>query len=121
MNRRQLFKGLLIGAVAAPLFKMSEVVAAVALKCPQGAPKDAKVLKKLLDYKSKTAKRVAFTADAKDSKTHKKFKAGSNCANCKFYKAHKSEANYGKCAMVGNKYVPACGWCKSYRLNKKKA
>ena len=114
-NRRDFFKKLLLGAAAIPLVRVSD---AMAKAC--AAPKTDKVKKKLLDYKSKQATRLNFVANAADGKGHKKFKAGSDCGNCKFYKADKAEPTYGKCAMVANKYVPTCGWCKSWKVNKKK-
>lgn len=116
-TRRNFFKWTLTGIGAAAFLKTSDVYAKLA--CPQAAPTNAKVVKKLLDYNSKTAKRLKFVANAPDAKGEKKYKEGENCANCNFYKA--PIENYGKCAMVANKYVPACGWCKSYKPMKKKA
>ena len=75
----------------------------------------------MLDLKSKTAKRLNYVDKAEAAKSHKKFKAGSNCGNCKFYKADKKNPEWGKCSMAGNKYVSKDGWCKSYRAKKKKA
>ncbi|MCP4913166.1 MAG: hypothetical protein GY909_08600 [Oligoflexia bacterium] len=118
-SRRSFFKKALFGVASVAFLKSSETLAALAKSCPQGAPTTDKVKKKLLDYTSKTAKRLNFVANSADAKGHKKFKAGQNCANCKFYKADKKEPVYGKCAMVANKYVPSCGWCKSYKPTKK--
>ncbi|MBK26868.1 MAG: hypothetical protein CME70_22895 [Halobacteriovorax sp.] len=118
-TRRSFFKAALLSISALPLLKSGEALAASALKCPQDAPKDAKALKKLLKYDGKVSKRLAFVANSSDTK-HKKFKAGSNCGNCKFYNAKKEVEGYAPCSMAANKYVPACGWCKSYKLDKKK-
>ncbi len=115
--RRDFLKKALMSITLLPLVKIADVVAAA---CPQGAPKAEKIKKKLLDYSGKTAKRLNFVANAPDGKGHKKWKAGANCGNCKFYKAHKAESTYGKCALAANKYVPFCGWCKSYLARKKK-
>lgn len=112
-TRRSLLKGALVGLAGLPLFKGTLARAENSKKCAK-APGGVKAL----DFKSKTAQRVDFVAVAKDSK-HKKFKAGSNCGNCNWYK--KPKEGWGKCAMVGNKYVPECGWCNKYKESKKKA
>ncbi|MFT6070900.1 MAG: hypothetical protein ACJAT2_001863 [Bacteriovoracaceae bacterium] len=119
-TRRSFFKAALLSLTAIPLLKSGEALGAMAKSCPQGAPTDKKAIKKLLDYKSKTASRLDFVANATDSK-HKKFNKGEACGNCKFYNAKKDLGNYAPCSMAANKYVPSCGWCKSYKLDKKKA
>lgn len=112
-NRRQ-FLGLAALTLAGiPLLKSHNAYAA--LKCPQGKPTDAKALKKLIDANGKTAKRLNFVNNAVDAKGHKKYTDGANCGNCKFYNKKKIVEDYSTCAMVANKYVPACGWCKSYK------
>ena len=83
-----------------------------------GKAKDPKVLKKLLDPKSKTAVRLAYVQKAEDGKGHPKWKANADCGNCKFYRPYKKEKDYGKCTMAANRYVPSCGWCKSYLVKK---
>tara|TARA_R110002072_G_scaffold276051_1_gene437407 strand:+ start:145532 stop:145900 length:369 start_codon:yes stop_codon:yes gene_type:complete len=118
-SRRNFFKKAFFGVASIAFLKSSETLAALAKSCPQAAPTTDKVKKKLLDINSKTAKRLDYVVNAPDAKAHKKFKAGSNCANCKFYKADKKEPVYGRCSMAANKYVPSCGWCKSYRPAKK--
>ena len=120
-SRRQFFKTALMGMAAVPFLKMSNAYAFLAKSCPQGAPKDPKIAKKLIDPMSKTAKRLHFHLDAAKAHGEKKFKKDSYCGKCKFYRAHKGEEVYGKCSMMANRYVPSCGWCKSYRLDKKKA
>ena len=67
-----------------------------------------------------TAKSLKFVMEAKDAK-HKKYVSGQNCANCKFYVTKKEFEKWAPCKMLANKYVPACGWCKSYIVQKKKA
>lgn len=115
-TRRSFFKAALLGLTALPILKAG---AAVAKKCPQGAPTNAKALKKLLDPKSKKATRLKFVEDATTSK-HKKYKKGSACGNCKFYNAKKEVEAHAPCSMVANNYVASCGWCKSFKLDKKK-
>lgn len=119
-TRRSFFKAALLSLGALPLLKTVDALGATAKACPQGAPTDAKAVKKLLKYESKTASRLDFVANATDSKS-KKYTKGSTCGNCKFYNDKKVVEDYAPCSMVGNKYVPSCGWCKSYKLDKKKA
>ena len=117
-NRRDFFKAALFGALALPLVKSNSAFAELAKACPQGAPSDAKIKKKLID--DKTAKRLDFVNNAVDAKANKKYVAGANCVNCNFYKADKKEPVYGKCSMAAMKYVPSCGWCKQHKMKKKK-
>jgi hypothetical protein len=117
-DRRTFLRVAALSFLAVPLLKSHKVFAAVA--CPQEQPTDAKVLKKLLDPAGKKAKSLQYVVNAVDAKDNKKYKAGSTCGNCKFYKAKKEVGNYSTCAMAGNKYVPSCGWCKTYKLDKKK-
>ena len=119
-TRRSFFKAALLGLSSLPLLKSADTLAGIAKKCPQEAPKNAKALKKLLKPDSKAAKRLKYVANATDSK-HKKYKKGSACGNCKFYRAKKVVEDHAPCSMVANKYVPSCAWCKSYKLDKKKA
>ena len=119
MKRRDFIKSAALFFGSVGLF--SEALGKLPAKCPQGVPKDAKALKKMLKVPSSTAKRLHFVANWKDAEKHKKFKAGSNCGNCKFYNLKKEADFYAPCTMAGNKYVPACGWCKSYKIDKKKS
>lgn len=119
-SRRSFFKAALLSLGALPLLNSFDALGATAKACPQEAPKDAKALKKLLKADSKAAKRLQYEVNATDSK-NKKYKSGSNCGNCKFYNVKKEVEYYAPCSMAGNKYVPSCGWCKSYKLDKKKA
>ena len=119
-TRRSFFKAAALGLSTLPLLKAGNAFAGMAKKCPQEAPKDAKALKKLLKVDSKKAKRLKYVETATTS-THKKYKAGAACGNCKFYNVKKEVENHAPCSMVANSYVPSCGWCKSYKLDKKKA
>ena len=119
-TRRSFFKAALLGLGALPFLKSVDALAATAKSCPQKNPTDKKALKKMLKADAKTAKRLKYELNATESK-HKKYKAGSNCGNCKFYNAKKEVENYAPCSMAGNKYVASCGWCKSFKLDKKKA
>ena len=118
-NRRQFFKYGLMMVAAVPAIKVGTAFSAY--KCPNVKKiSDEKVLKKLIDPSGKTAKRLNFVANAPDAKDHKKYKAGQICGNCKFYRVKKEAEEHAPCSMVANKYVPACGWCKSYKVDKKK-
>jgi hypothetical protein len=46
-------------------------------------------------------------------------KAGQSCANCNFYTVAKADSGYAPCAMMGNKFVTNCGWCKSFKAKAK--
>ena len=118
-TRRSFFKAAALGLGALPLLNAGKAFAGIAKVCPQGDPKDPKALKKLLDAKSKKATRLKYVTNATTSK-HKKYKKGSACGICKFYKAKKEVESYAPCSMVANRYVASCGWCKSYKLDKKK-
>lgn len=118
-TRRSFFRAALLGLGALPLVKSTDALAGIAKACPQKDPTDAKALKKLLKPDGKVAKRLKYVANATDSK-HKKYTKGSLCGNCKFYKDKKEVEFYAPCTMAANKYVPSCGWCKSYKLDKKK-
>lgn len=118
-NRRQFFKYGLMAVAAIPAMKVGTAFGAY--KCPNTKKvSDEKVLKKLIDPSEKTAKRLNFVANANDAKDHKKFTKGAICGNCKFYNVKKEAQDHAPCSMVANKYVPACGWCKSYKADKKK-
>lgn len=119
-SRRSFFKKGLLALSAIPFVKSADVFAAPKLTCPQAAPKDATAAGKLLDPASSAGKRLDYVANAADTK-NKLFKAGSNCANCSFYNQKKEVENYAPCTMAANRYVASCGWCKSYRLDPKKA
>ncbi len=106
-NSRRSFLKLAFGTLA--LAPLARVLAAM--------PKTQKIKDKMIN--EKTAKKLNYVDVASKAKDHKKYKKGSNCGNCKFYKESK-EKGWGKCSMAGNKYVASEGWCKSYRLDKKK-
>ena len=115
-NRRNFLLKTLAGIA---LFPFAKTASLLAKTCPSAAPKAEAIKKRLLDPAGKTAKRLAYVVNAPDGKGHKKWKEGDDCGNCKFYKAHKTEPDYGRCSMAANRYVPVCGWCKSYLRNKK--
>jgi hypothetical protein len=102
-----------------PLMNMGKLFAA---KCPQALKIDSEiVLAKLIDPSGATGKRLAYSANAEDSKGHKKYVAGSLCGNCKFYNVKKEDQAHAPCSMAGNKYVSSCGWCKTFKLDPKKS
>ncbi len=102
LNRRSLFKSALVGIGA-----MVALPKAFASACSVAAPPAGKKV-------AANKERLDYVVNAADATGHAKFKAGSNCANCKFYKADAKTEGHGKCVMMANKYVSACGWCKSY-------
>lgn len=106
MNRRNFFQKALISVTG--LLAAGKVLAN---ECKVGTPpagKKVAVDKERLDYESNSV----------NSKGHAKYVAGSNCANCKFYKKANEVGGYAPCAMMANKFVSACGWCKSYLVLK---
>jgi hypothetical protein len=103
MKRRDFFKTSLMSL--ATFVTAREAFAAA---CKVGA---APAGKKVAKNKS----RLDYVLNAADAKGHKKFKAGSNCLNCKWYKKKKEVGGYAPCPMMANKYVSACGWCKSWK------
>ncbi len=115
-DRRNFLLKTAFGIALFPLAKMASVLANA---CPSPAPKAADIKKRLLDPEGKVAKRLNYVVNAPDGKGHAKWKAGDNCGNCKFYiRPHKAEPHYARCSMAANRFVPICGWCKSY-LRKK--
>jgi len=127
LNRRNLFKLAAATFIALPIFKLKNVFAADAIElasdaCPAAIPEAIK--DKLAKDKAKT--RLKFVTDATSS-DHKKYTPGEACGNCKFYKTKIKDGkitgesgSYAKCSMLANKYVNRCGWCKSYKKDKKK-
>lgn len=102
LNRRSLFKSAMLGLTT--FIAVPKAFAAACAVSPEPAGKKVAKNKERLDY----------VVNADDAKGNAKYKAGDNCANCKFYKADAGTPGYGKCPMMANKYVSACGWCKSY-------
>ncbi len=124
INRRNLFKLGAAAIVSIPFLKIDNLFAEELAwdACPTSIPEE--ITKKMAKEKAKT--RLKFVADATTS-THKKYEAGAACGNCKFYKTKivdgaitGEKGGYAKCSMLANKYVSRCGWCKSYKKDKKK-
>jgi hypothetical protein len=112
-TRRSFFSFSLAGLAALPfLTKAGKAFAADA--CPTSAPAG----KAVASSTEGMGKNLVYVTDAKTSK-HALYKAGQNCANCTFYTAAKAEGGYAPCAMMGNKFVTNCGWCKSYKAKAK--
>jgi len=107
-SRRSFFKLSLSSLVALPFVLKS--TKALAESCPAAAPAG----KATASPTEGMGKSLEYVVDAKTSK-NKIFKAGQNCGNCKFYAADKAAGGYAPCAMMGNKFVTNCGWCKSYK------
>ena len=111
MKRRDFFKKVFMGLSA-----LTVAPSVLAEACKAGtAPAGKKV--------AKNKERLDYVVNSADAKGHKKYDASKNpnCGNCKFYepnkkgKADKEITGYGRCAMMANKYVARCGWCKSWR------
>ena len=122
LNRRSFirFTGVALGTL--PFLNLRKAIANQGNKddkkiCPAEAPEGVKA-KKIADPESKSAKRLKYITDATVSE-HKKYKKGDACGNCKFYKMKKEKGGYAPCSMFANKYVTKCGWCKSYKKDKK--
>lgn len=114
VNRRKFFKQIAGAFAAVPFLGLSTAALAADKKCGK-APEG----KKFVTPEDKAAKRLDYVAVASESK-NKKYKAGSQCSNCKFYKDKKAMGDWAPCNMLANKYVAGCGWCKSYKADKKK-
>jgi len=125
-NRRNLLKLGVATIASVPFLKISNLIAAEGDlawdACPTSVPEGIK----LASEKAKA--RLKFVVDATTS-THKKYKKeeGHACGNCKFYKTKIKDGKitgekggYAKCSMLANKYVNRCGWCKSFKVHKKK-
>jgi hypothetical protein len=108
-SRRSFFKLGLATAVVAPLLtKSSNALAAAA--CPAAAPAG----KQVASPTEGMGKNLEYVVDNSTSK-NALHKAGNNCGNCKFYNEKQATGGYAPCAMMGNKFVSNCGWCKSYK------
>ena len=116
-NRRDFFKKSFLAVGSLSLIPLGKLWA---IDCPDD-PKDESVLGKLLKPDSPTAKRLDYFANAADATDHKKFKEGSNCKNCRFYQIKKEKEDHAPCTMAGMKYVPNCGWCKTYNRHPKRS
>lgn len=107
MNRRNFFQKALISLTG--LMAASKVFAS---ECKVGAAPAGKKV-------AADGERLDYQSNSVNAKAHAKFVAGSSCGNCKFYKSANAEGGYAPCAMMANKYVSECGWCKSYVALKK--
>ncbi len=118
-NRRQFLSLATLGLVGIPLLKS---YSALASTCPQKAPKSDKVLAKMLDPESRTGKRLKYVINAADAKKDPKtkYKTGNTFGTCKFYRVGEEIEKHAPCTMAAKKYVPACGWCKSFKPTSKK-
>lgn len=102
MNRRNFFQKAFVtvaGFVAAGKVFANE--------CKIGTPPAGKKV-------AADGERLDYQSNSVNSKAHAKYVAGSTCGNCKFYKKANAEGGFAPCAMMANKYVSECGWCKSY-------
>lgn len=109
VSRRSFFKFGFLGAVALPL--VGKISSVKAQACPAKEPA-GKAIQKEGEGMGKMQK---YVADANKAKGEPLFKAGQNCGNCKFYGKAKADGGYAPCAMMGNKFVNTCGWCKAYK------
>jgi hypothetical protein len=108
-SRRSFFKmGLASVAVVPLIARVSKSFAGEA--CPTSAPAG----KQIASSSEGMGKNLEYVVDANASK-NALHKAGDNCAKCKFYNDKLAAGGYAPCAMMGNKFVTSCGWCKSYK------
>jgi hypothetical protein len=115
MSRRAVFKWGLGAIALLPVLKSTLLQAAEACAAASAAIKD-----KVLDPNSAVAKRLDYVESMGKDFSHKAFKAGSDCGNCRFFIVARKDGQWAPCTMAANKYVPSCGWCKSYALDPKK-
>lgn len=108
-SRRSFFKfGLASAAVVPFLANVTKSFAADA--CPATAPAGKQVASPT-EGMGKSLEYVTNNTTTKNA-LHK---AGNACGNCKFYNEKLAAGGYAPCAMMGNKFVSNCGWCKSYK------
>lgn len=108
-SRRSFFKFGLAGAAVVPfLTNITKSFAADA--CPTAAPAG----KQVASPTEGMGKSLEYVTDSNTSK-NPIHKAGNACGNCKFFNDKQIAGGYAPCAMMGNKYVSSCGWCKSYK------
>lgn len=107
-SRRSFFKLGLSSLVAVPFLAKS--ANALAAGCPTTAPAG----KQIASSTEGMGKSLEYVTDATTTK-NALHKAGNNCGNCKFYNKKQEAGGYAPCAMMGNKFVTTCGWCKSYK------
>jgi hypothetical protein len=110
LTRRSFFSLGLASLAIVPLFSKAFAADACPAKAPAGKP--------LASPTEGMGKSLEYVLDANTSK-HALHKPGMNCANCNFYGVAKAESGHAPCAMMGNKYVTNCGWCKSYKAKAK--
>lgn len=108
MDRREVLKGLLAGAVVTGVAGVAAVVGDF------GAEVSAAEAIKLIDeQKDFSAKALGFFHDGKKTK---RTDAKESCGNCKQYKktAVVDGVNVGKCSLLAKGLVKETGWCRSY-------
>jgi hypothetical protein len=109
LSRRSFFKFGLAGAAVIPfLANITKSFAAAA--CPTTPPAG----KALATSTEGMGKSLEYVTDATTTK-NPLHKAGNSCVNCKFFNDKQAASGYAPCAMMGNKFVNSCGWCKSYK------
>lgn len=104
-TRRSFFGLAIAGLSVIPMFSK-----AFAAACPTTAPAG----KSLASPTEGMGKNLEYVVDTNTSK-NALHKPGQSCANCNFYTIAKAEGGYAPCAMMGNKFVTSCGWCKSFK------
>lgn len=109
VSRRSFFRWGFMGALALPL--VGKMTNTHAQACPTKEPAGKQIQKE----GEGMGKMQKYVVDANKAKGEPLYKAGQNCANCKFYTKAKADGGFAPCAMMGNKFVNACGWCKAYK------
>ncbi len=112
-NRRRFFKLGMVALASAPFLKIGKVFAD-GDTCKVTKPTDEAVLNRMVKEDDPAAKRLDYIEVATDSK-HPNFKPGELCKNCRFYRHQQEKDGWAPCTMLANRYVTACGWCRSYQ------
>lgn len=108
-SRRSFFK-LSLATVAVVPAVVGSFKSLAADACPAAAPAG----KPLATSTEGMGKNLEYVVDNKMTK-NALHKAGNQCSNCKFFNDKQVAGGYAPCAMMGNKFVSSCGWCKSYK------
>lgn len=115
-DRRSFFKFGFLSLATLPFFSKFHLglSSAEAKDKKEACPATPPAGKTPVDPASPAAQRLNYVLDSGLS-THNLHKAGDSCLSCNFYRKEKEEGSWAPCTMLALKYVPSCGWCKSFK------
>lgn len=112
-NRRRFFKLAVMSVASLPFLKFTKAFAEDN-GCTNTDPTDDAVKNRMVKPDDAAAKRLDYVAHADDSE-HDNYTKGELCKNCRFYRVQQEKEDWAPCTMLANRFVPACGWCRSYQ------